>query len=459
MPKNYRVELEENQDDDICPDYSLKEANIKWWEDLEDPVLNHLITQSLTNNYDLKIAVARVYEYFGMYGVVASRMYPQVNGDVYKSRQQYSLTTIPAPSPLFRRFNTFSALLEASFEFDIWGKLKCESASAFMNYLNQIEVRRTVVLTLVSQVAASYIELRKLDKQLEISVNTLKTRIEAEKIARARFREGLTSELPLKQAESETGSAIIAIDRLEIAIPQQENLISVLLGVPPGEIPRGKTIDDIVMPSNIPVGLPEQILNQRPDIIGAEERLIATNYDIGSARAAFLPDFSITAFYGNQSGQAHHLMEGKSLTWGTLGNVFQPLFTGGRLISELQIAKATNKEALYDYYNIVLNALKEVNDALIAHKKNLELVVEQQKQVKIFQKYRKLAELQYNNGESDYLNLLDAERRLFESELLLADTQGNSFTSLISLYKALGGGWVIDADNFNNMVSHEQCRP
>jgi multidrug efflux system outer membrane protein len=448
IPNDYRLHLENS-------DESSTSANIKWWEQFDDVVLDRLIIEALANNNDLKIAIARVQEYFGLLGIVSSDLFPQIDGTVDKTRQQLSLETVPPLSPVYRRFNTYVAEINAFYELDIWGKIKNSSDAAYNDYLAQVEVRRTVVLTLVSSVANSYIQLRKLDKQIEISNNTLKTRIEAERIAKARFEGGLTSELEYKQAQSETESAIIAIKRLEILIPQQENLISVLIGSIPGPIPRGHTLDTMKMPPSIPVGIPSELLRQRPDILRAEDDVIASNFRIGVARAAFFPDIALTGYYGNRSADLHDLMTSKAVEWGTSINLFQPIFTGGRLISQLEVAKAINNEACYNYRQTILNALREVNDALIAHKKNLELVVEQKKQVEIFQRYRYLAELQYNNGHSDYLNVLDAERRLFEAQLLLADTEGDSFISLINLYKALGGGWVIDADNLNLGLSNE----
>jgi len=448
IPNHYRVELKSNPDTD-----HKSFANIRWWEQFHDPVLNDLILNALSNNNDLKIAVARVQEYNGILGVISSELFPQIGANLNKTRQQLSLETIQTIPSSFRRFNTYAATLNAAYELDIWGRIRSSSDAAYNDYLAQIEVRRTVVLMLVTRVASSYIELRKLDNQLEISVSTLTSRIEAERIAKARFDEGLTSELEYKQAQSETESAIIAIKLYEILIPQQENLISVLVGSPPGLIERGLTLETLGMPPNIPVGIPSELLYQRPDIHQAEDELVAANFRIGVARAAFFPDISLTGYYGNQSAELHNLLTSKALAFGTAANLFQPLFTGGRLISQLEIAKAIKSEACYRYRQTILNALQEVNDDLIAHKINLELVVEQKKQVEIFRRYRYLAELQYNNGQSDYLNVLDAERRLFEAQLLLADTEANSFTSLINLYKALGGGWIIEADNFSMMVT------
>lgn len=449
IPDNYRVELKNA----TGPDFFYETANLKWWEQFQDEVLDDLIITALGNNNDLKIAVARVSEYRAILGIVSSELFPQVGGELNKTREQLSLATLPPLLPKYRRFDIYSGSVSAAYELDIWGKIKNRSDAAYNDYLAQIEVKRTVILTLVSAVADSYINLRKLDKQLEISKNTLKTRIESERIARLRFESGFTSELEYKQAQSETESAIIAIKRLEISIPVQENLISVLVGMAPTSIPRGKILDALVMAPTIPVGLPSDLLWQRPDIQRAEDDIIAANFRIGAARAEFFPDISLTGMYGNQSSQLHNLLTGNAVTWATSANLFQPIFAGGRLLSQLALAKSVRSETVYIYCQTILNALKEVNDALISHKMNLELVVEQTKQVKIFERYRYLAELQYNNGQSDYLNVLDAERRLFESQILLADTEANSFSSLINLYKALGGGWVIEAEHINEMLS------
>ncbi len=310
IPEDYRVHLEKTAD----TEHKIT-ANIRWWEQFNDSVLDGLILNALINNNDLKIAVARVQEYNGILGVISSELFPQIGGNFDKTRQQLSRATIPPVIPPFNRFNTYTATLNAAYELDIWGRIRSYSDAAYNDYLAQIEVRRTVVLTLVSQVAISYIELRKLDKQLEISLSTLSSRIEAERIAKARFDEGLTSELEYKQAQSETESAIIAIKLLEIRIPQKENLISVLVGNTPGPIERGQTLDTLGMPPNIPVGIPSELLYQRPDIHQAEDELAAANFRIGAARAAFFPDISLTGYYGNQSTELHHLLRNKAVTW------------------------------------------------------------------------------------------------------------------------------------------------
>ncbi len=437
IPETWRIEANE----------ASTLTNLNWWEQFGDPVLNQLIFLALKNNNDLKVAIARVDEYYGRLGVVSSELYPQITADGFKQRTQLPLDTVPPTPSEFRRFNTYQALLFASFEVDIWGRLHSASDAALAELLAQVETRRTVVLTLVTSVASSYVHLLQFDKQRKISIATAKTRQESERIAKVRYDEGLTSELEYKQAQSETLSAIIAIKQLEILIAEEENLISLLIGQAPDNIPRGVALDGLRRPPCIPTGLPGDLLNRRPDILEAEEILSATFSRIGEAKAAFFPDLTLTGFYGNQSSKLHNLFTSKALTWQYQFDLFQQVFSGFRLESQLYIAYAQNREALFTYFQTILFALKEVNDALISHKVEVELIEIQSQQVSVLEDYRRLANLQYDNGQIDYLTYLDSERRLFEAQLNFARVQSESFLSIIELYKALGGGWVIDADN------------
>lgn len=437
MPEQWRIDTDE----------ASTLTNFRWWEQFDDPVLDQLIFLALKNNNDLKVAIARVDEYYGRLGVISSELYPQISADGFQQRTQLPLDTVPPTLPLYRRFNTYQALFYAAFEVDIWGRLHSASDAALAELLAQIETRRTVVLTLVANVASSYIQLLQYDKQKEISIATAKSRQESEKIAKVRYEEGLTSELEYRQAQSETLSAIIAIKELENLIAEQENLISILIGQAPDTIPRGRALDGLKRPPCIPAGLPGDLLNQRPDILEAEEILSSTVSRIGEAKAAFFPDLTLTGFYGNQSPHLSRLFSSHALTWQYQTDLFQQIFTGYRLESQLYIAYAENREALFAYFQTILFALKEVNDALVSHKTELELIEILSKQVSVLEDYRRLAKLQYDNGQIDYLTYLDSERRLFEAQLNFARIQSESFLSIIELYKALGGGWVIDADN------------
>lgn len=419
-------------------------VNIRWWEQFNDPVLNELILTAVANNYDLKIAIARVDQYYGRLGVVRSDLYPHLDANLSGYRQELSLKTSPPLLPQFRYANTYSSILNAAYEVDIWGRIHSAADAALADLLAQEDVQRTVVITLVGATASSYITILQLDKQLDVGHKTFDSRKESYQLAKIRFEGGLTSEMEVKQAESAMLQAQIEMTRLERDIAIEEDQLSVLLGMSPGDIPRGRTLEGLSLPPSVPAGLPSDLLEQRPDILQAEENLSATVSLVGAAKAAFFPRIPLTGFFGYQSAQLSHLFINPAETWQYSLAFLQPIFEGGRLISELEIAKANNQEALYAYYGAILNGFKEVNDALISHQKDLELVKEQQGQVAVLSDYYKLAHKQYNNGQTDYLNVLDAERTLFVSELSLAQLQGDAFRSLIDLYKALGGGWDLE---------------
>lgn len=422
-------------------------ANIRWWEEIGDPILNELILEALENNNDLKVAIASVDKYYGQFRVVYSQLFPQINGTASAFRQQNSIAT----NPFFlldnmKRVNTFSALLTASFEIDFWGRLWAASDAALALYLAQVQARRTVVLTLVSAVANAYITLRQYDEQLKVSRETLKSFIASQTLETDRFLGGAISQLPVEQARSETDSAALQVKELEILVEQQENLLSVLLGRNPGQIERGKMLKELTQPPCVPEGIPSDILDQRPDVMDAELNLVAAHSNVGVAKANFFPQISLTGQYGNQSLALHKLFTGNSLTWQYGVSINQPIFNGGFYVAQLEIATAEEREALYTYYSAILNAFKEVNDALIAHTKSLEILVVQKDQVDALAKYLYLAQLEYDNGQVDYLNVLDAQRNLFSAQLDLVQAEAATFLTLIDIYKALGGGWVLEAD-------------
>lgn len=421
-------------------------CNLRWWEQFDDPVLNNYILQALEYNRDLKRAIWRVEEYDALWGIAYSELFPQLNLEGQQYRQENSLATGNFPG-IPRRFNVYSLLAQMTYEIDFWGRVRNSSDAALADYLGEIDNRRTVVLTLVSDVATSYVRLRRLDWQLEISIKTLDSRNEALHINTLRFEGGLTSELEVKQAETEVQSALAAIIDIERQIEVEENLLSVLIGDSPEERERGVGLTKLLKPDFIPTGLPSDLLWQRPDLRQKEHALIAANARIGEARALYFPKISLTGFYGYQSLELHHLFTGATRTWQMGSLVDQPIFTGLKIKNQNAAAQAVEKEALYNLEYAIQNAFREVNDALITQKKANELVVVLTKQVAVLKEYLHLAELQYNNGQTDYLSVLDAQRKLFDAELTLADAEGAQFTSIVSIYKTLGGGWVVDADS------------
>lgn len=459
MPDNWRVSVDETS----------TVVNSRWWEQFQDPIMNDLIQEALASNQDLRLATARIAAFQAQLRIVNSQFYPQIylQGDV--SRQRISQTTadqlatsligngaeeltnsFPIISPYS---NDYLAILTASYELDFWGKIRSASEAAFADLLGQVNARRTLILTVVSSTAAAYMQLRKYDLQLKISTQTVDSRENSLNLAKIRFKEGLTSELEVKQAAADRDEAAIQRIQFKTFIAQQENLLSVLIGHPPKSIQRGREVSEWVMPPEIPGGLPMDLLEQRPDILEAENELMAANFRIGEAKALFFADLTLTGYYGYESSLWYELFTDPSRTWQWLLNLLQPLFTGGRLISNLDLAKAEKQEALYSYLQIILNALKEVNDALVAHQNSKEALVVHFTRVADLKEYLHLAVVQYRNGLVDYLNVLDAERNLFDAQLSLAQAQTDIFLTLVSLYKALGGGWVIDAEN----LMKEQC--
>ncbi|HNW77779.1 MAG TPA: efflux transporter outer membrane subunit [Candidatus Competibacteraceae bacterium] len=421
-------------------------ANTAWWQQFQDPVLDGLIQIALQENKDVQIAAARVEEYMGRYGVTRSEQFPQVGAGASGARTRSGETTVPAGTSLIN--NNFQLDLGVSYELDLWGKLSSATDAARAQLLATEEARRTVILTLVSQLASSYVLLLDYDKQLVVTRETLQTRSESVRINGLRFKAGLIGEMDYQQAVAEYQNAAVQVPLLERQIAQQENAISLLLGRNPGHIARGRNLDQLAMPQ-VPGGLPSELLERRPDIRQAEQQLIAANAQIGVAKAAFYPSISLTGLLGLASNDLSDLFEGPSRTWTFAGQLTQPIFTGGRLEGQLQVAEAVQKQALLNYQQVIQTAFAEVDDALVAVAKLREQLQTQVEQVKALQRYLDLATLRYQNGYSDYLTVVDAERNLYSAQLSLVQSQGQLFIALANLYKVMGGGWVDEAQRMS----------
>ncbi|MBS4168945.1 efflux transporter outer membrane subunit [Parachlamydia sp. AcF125] len=435
--------------------------NIGWWEQLEDPVLNELIAIALKNNQDLQVAIKRVYEYYALYRVTNAPLFPSLTGNTgyNRSKSSIALPTTPASgqnlgstnsttsgSGIQRINHDFLASLNLNWELDFWGRLQGASDAAYADMLSQIEARRMVTITVITSVVDAYITLRGLDAQLEISKKNLQSCTKSLGLAFNRYEVGETSQLEVRQAESEVKTAAISVLELERSIPQQENLISVLLGENPHPILRGKTLDTFHYPEIIPLGLPSDLLTRRPDIVQAEYQLMAANAHVTEARALFFPQFTLTGIYGSESNRISRFLASPAEFWQYGISVVQTLFDAGKTYYQVEAEKARRDELLFTYRQTILTAFREANDALIACQKNQELVAEHTSQVKVLSDYLQLANLRYVEGEVDYLTVLDAERSLFKSQLDLTQVQTENFNAMVKLYKALGGGWVTDAD-------------
>ena len=419
-------------------------ANTVWWEQLGDPVLNDLVATALHENKDLMIAAARVEEFAGNYGFVRSGLFPQV-GAGYEVRRQRDISAVVVGAGGGETYNSYDAVLNASWEIDIWGRIRRQTEAARAQLLASEEGRRGVILSLVGSVASAYINLRDLDRQLEIARATAKIRGESYEIFKLRFEGGIISVLELSQNRSQYEEALATIPPLEKAIAQQENGLSVLLGRNPGPIPRGKDIDHLTLPA-IPAGLPSDLLERRPDIRRTEQNLIAANALIGAARAAYFPTISLTGLFGYASTSLSRLFDSQSKVWSYGAPITMPIFTAGAIAGQVQVAEAAQQEALFAYQKAIQEAFREVNDALVSQDRTREQLKAQRRQVEALRQYAATARLRYDNGYTSYIEVLDAERSLFNVQLQYTQTQQVEFQSMINLYLAMGGGWVSEAE-------------
>jgi multidrug efflux system outer membrane protein len=421
-------------------------ANTAWWEQFHDPALNGLIATALKENYDLRAATARVEEFYGRYGATRADLFPQIGYGASGARVQATEKgPIPITSGTRSLYNSYEAQFSASWEIDLWGKLRRATEAAKADLMAAEDVRSGVILSLVTSVATAYVDLRSLDRQLEIARQTAKSREESVKLFQLRFDGGNISEMELSQVKSEYYVALAAIPDLEKRVRQQENLISLLTGTNPGPIGRGKTINDIALPA-VPAGLPSDLLVRRPDIRQAEQQLIAANARIGVAKAQYFPTISLTGLFGSASTELSDLFSGPAKTWNYAGALAGPIFTAGKIKGTVKAAQAIQQEALFFYEQAVRNGFREFEDALIDQDRTRLQLNAQAKQVEALATYARLARLRYENGYTSYIEVLDAERSLFNSQISYAQTQDTLLRALINLYRTSGGGWVVEAD-------------
>jgi len=420
-------------------------ADLKWFEVFKDEKLQELIRTALEQNYDLRDAVARVDEARANLGITHSNQLPQVNasgGPEFQRLSRDGQTPLPATFLPNQNRNWGQASLNLlSFEVDLWGRLRRATEAARANLLNAEENRKAVVTTLVSDVAGNYFSLLQYDYEIEISQATVQSRRDSLLLVQERQGGGVATLLDLRQAEELVDSAAQTIPTLQQQDEQTENQISLLLGKNPDAVVRGRKFMEQEMPPEVPAGMPSSLLERRPDIRAAEQALIAANANIGVAKAAYFPVLSLSGFLGGQSTQLSSLFSGPHSAWSFVPQVSQPIFTAGRLKSNVKLAEAERDSALVQYQKTIQTAFGDVSNALIAHQRTRESRVEQEKLVTALQDRKRLAYLRYRGGVDTQLNALDADRDLFQAELALAQNRLSELLSVVQLYKALGGGW------------------
>jgi outer membrane protein, multidrug efflux system len=418
-------------------------ADLRWFEVFKDERLQELIRTALVQNYDLREAVARVSAARANLGITRSDQFPSITaGSDMTTLRNSSSGSFPIPSgvSLDRTFGGVVLNL-LSFELDLWGRLRRATEAARADLLAADENRKAVITTLVGDVAASYFDLLELDMELEIAKRTLATRQESLRLIQVRQQGGVATQLDVRQAEQLVYAAAQTIPDIERLIERRENQISLLLANNPGAIIRGRRLTEQEQPPDVPAGLPSSLLERRPDIRAAEQNLIASNAIIGVAKAAYFPNISLTGFMGYQSNQLSSLFTSPTRVWQFVPQITQPLFTAGRIKSNVRLAQAQQQIALVQYERAIQNSFREVSDALIEYRKVKEIRTQQELLVTTLQDRSRLAYLRYRGGVDTLLNALDADRDLFDAELSLAQTRRNELLALVQLYKALGGGW------------------
>jgi multidrug efflux system outer membrane protein len=424
------------------------DANVsaRWWTLYADAELNLMVEEALSHNTNLRLAAARVNEARAGLTVVRADGLPSVTAGGSASRTRISERSGNFFPGIPTEFNDITVQLNASWEIDFWGRYRRATEAAKADLLASTAARDAVQLSLISDVVNGYVSLRSLDKQIEITKRTIGTRRESLKLQQMRFNAGESSQYELRQVEAEAAAAEALLPALEQQQAQQENALAVLLGRSPraimeGNIQRGATLDTIVMPPAVPAGLPSDLLERRPDIREAEQRLIAANARIGVARAAYYPSISLTGMLGFESEKLTNLFSAPARIWQFGAGVAQTVFDAGRTGAQVDIATARQEQQLASYQGTVQNAFREVKDALVANRKAGERSTAESSRVTSLRDAHRLAELSYKSGESSLLDVLDAERGLLDAELNYVRAQRDQVVATADLFKALGGGW------------------
>jgi multidrug efflux system outer membrane protein len=418
-------------------------VNTAWWKAIGDPALDALIQTALDENKDLRIAAYRIDQFDAMLQVSKSAAGPQVNVAAQRTRDTLSQNRFEKLNPnTFPVGNTYQIAGAINWELDFWGRVRRSDEAALAQLLASVESRRALVLTLVSDVASTYVRLLGADRDLAILQRALAAREETVDLLEKKYKGGGINELPVLKARAEVEEARADIPPKEAEIGILEHALCALLGRNPGPIARGKPLDALQMPA-IPGGLPADLLAQRPDVRQAEEQLIAANAAIGVAKAQYLPRIGLTSQSGFASEDLSQLLQ-LSSNLGSFGvTLLGPIFTSGRIAGQVREAEAIQHQKAVSYLLSVQTALREVEDALVAHRKTYQRYAIQVRQLEALQEHKASAIRRYQGGRSSYLEVLEADRGIYAAELQENETRRMRYIALIGVYKAMGGGWSV----------------
>jgi multidrug efflux system outer membrane protein len=424
---------------------TLSIADLKWFEVFRDEQLQDLIRTALVQNYDLRYAIARVEAARANLGITRADQFPHFGfGAAVPSIDlpQQGIFPISTPSGLSGERTFGAVFLNLSrFEIDIWGRVRRATESAGAQLLAADWNRKSVITTLVSDVATAYFSLLELDMELAIAKNTLGIREESLRLIRIQQQGGVATRLDVRQAEQLLYTASESIFNALRQIEQTENQISLLLGRNPGSIARTRLLTEQSIAPEVPAGLPAMLLERRPDIQAAEQNLVSANANIGVAKAAYFPQITLTGGFGYQSAALSSLFSSATRTWLFVPQLTQPIFQGGRIVSGVELAEAQQRSALAQYEKSIQSGFRDVSDALVQYQRVREIRGQRELLVTALQDRKRLAYMRYRGGVDTLLNALDADRDLFDAELNLAQSRRDELLSVVQLYKALGGGW------------------
>lgn len=426
---------------DVTPDSQQQAqaasfADLPWWQVFQDSKLQELIRTALKQNYDVQLATERINAARAQVAITRSSLFPQVSANANFNGGKDAATRF--------KYNFLTLIGDAAFQLDLFGRLRRATEAARAELLATEDARQTVILTLVSDLASDYFTLLQLDLQLQITRQTVGTQTDSVKLTKLRLDRGVATKLDVLQAQQVLDTANVQIPDLERAIAQEEDAISILLGDYPHDIGRGLALVEQNLLPQVPPGLPSSIIERRPDIRESEQLLIASNAEIGVAKAQFFPQIALTGSGGGSFGRSSafsSLVASQSGIWSYGAQVSQPIFTGGALRGNLRLAKSENQQALIAYRQTIQRAFGDVSDALIGYEKLHEVRVRQQETVSDLEETVRISTLRYKGGTTTYLEVLDGQRSLYGAQLALASARGDEYRSLVQLYKALGGGW------------------
>ena len=420
-------------------------ADLPWWEAFGDPTLKALIQEALADNYDLRLATERVQQARAQSMIARAAYFPAIGytTNVQRSKQFEAILGISPNQFDSSGNNLFLGALQASWEIDIWGAIRRSNEAALAELLATENARRAVLLSLVSEVAQAYFELTELDTRLLISQQTTAAYQGIYNLFKDRLDYGVVSELQTARAEGSLAAAAATIPEVESQIAAKENQISTLIGRNPGPIPRGRALFAQPAVPTVPAGLPSSLVERRPDLLKAEQQLVAANAQIGVAKAEFLPKLNLTGMVGKASPELSAITAGSSTIWAIAAGLAGPIFQGGKILGNYRAVVSTWKQARLQYEQTVLTAFQEVASNLVALDKLTTAEAEQARSVAAFEKSVQLATDRYLYGLASYFEVLEAQQHLFPAQNAQAGTHLNRLLAYVNLYKALGGGWDV----------------